>query len=163
MQGAASSSSSSSSSSAAAASASSSKKRRKQQQQQQQEQECAATNTTSSSSSSSTCTKKKQKKQQEKASKAVPAPEPSTPPTGVARGRGEWPVRQLFPTPPTRRQRASTGAIEGVEPHQSTQVADAQTQTTNQDCLIRECSYVNITYELQAKRNLYDSEPWRKV
>ena len=165
VQGAASS-SSSSSSSAAAASASSSKKRRKQQQQQQQEQECAATNTSSSSSSS---TKKKQKKQQEKASKAVPAPEPSTPPTGVARGRGDWAVRRLFPTPPTRRERASTsaaassGTIEGVEPHQSTQVAVAQTQTTNQECPIRERSYVNITYELQAKRNLYETEPWTKV
>ena len=160
------SSSSSSSSSAAAASASSSKKRRKQQQQQQQEQECAATNT---SSSSSTSTKKKQKKQQEKASKAVPAPEPSTPPTGVARGRGDWAVRRLFPTPPTRRERASTsaaassGSIEGIEPHQTSQVADAQTQTRNQDCPIRERSFVNITYELQAKKNLYDSDPWRKV
>ena len=164
VQGAA---SSLSSSSAAAASASSSKKRRKQQQQQQQqEQECAATNT-SGSSSSSTSTKKKQKKQQEKASKAVPAPEPSTPPTGVARGRGDWAVRRLFPTPPTRREQASTsaaassGTIEGVEPHQSTQAA--QTQTTNQECPIRERSYVNITYELQAKRNLYETEPWRKV
>ena len=48
--------------------------------------------------------------------------------------------------------------------HQSTQVADAQTQTTrNQDCPIRERSFVNITYELQAKENLYNSEPWRKV
>merc|ERR1711951_255090 len=102
-----------------------------------------------------------QQQQQEKASKPVPAPEPSTPPTGVARGRGEWAVRRLFPTPPTRRERASTsaaassGTIEGVEPHQSTQVA--QTQTTNQECPIRERSYVNITYELQAKRNLYDA------
>ena len=48
-------------------------------------------------------------------------------------------------------------------PHQSTQVADAQTQTQNQDCPIRERSFVNITYELKAKENLYESDPWRKV
>ena len=85
--------------------------------------------------------------------------------------------RQLFPTPPTRRERSSSttsaaaaaapsgSSIEGIVPiQQSTQVADAQTQTTrNQDCPIRERSYVNITYELQAKENLYNSEPWRKV
>ena len=77
--------------------------------------------------------------------------------------------RQLFPTPPTRRERASTsaaassGGVEGIEPHQTTQVADAETQTRNQDCPIRERSFVNITYELQAKENLYNSEPWRKV
>ena len=122
-------------------------------------------NTSSSSSSS----KKKQKKQQEavnkeKASKAVPAPEPSTPPTGVARGRADWPVRELFPSPPTRRQQASTSAaasatIEGVEPHQSTQA----TQTANQECPARGQSYVNITYEIKAKRNLYETRQWREV
>ena len=163
--------SSSSSSSAAAASASSSKKRRKQQQQQQQEQECAtaAKNTTSHNSSKNK--KKKEGPNKENIKPSAPAPPPSspptTPPTGAARSQSQWPVARLFPTPPTRRQQASTsaaassGTIEGVEPHQSTQVA--QTQTTNHECPIRERSYVNITYELQAKRNLYETEPWRKV
>ena len=169
------SSSSSSSAAAAAASACSSSKNKK------RKQDCVSSSTSSSSSSSTSNSKKKQKKQ-EKTSRTVPEPEPSTPPTGVVapRDQGDWAVRrQLFPTPPTRRERSSSttttttsaaaapsgGSIEGIVPiHQSTQVADAQTQTTrNQDCPIRERSYVNITYELQAKENLYNSEPWRKV
>ena len=175
VQGANSSLPSSSSSAAASACSSSKNKKRK--------QDCvsSSSSSTSSSSSSSTSNSKKKQKKQEKASRTVPEPEPSTPPTGVVAPRDQGDLgarRQLFPTPPTRRERASSttsaaaaaaapsgSSIEGIAPiHQSTQVADAQTQTTrNQDCPIRERSYANITYELQAKENLYGKEPWRKV
>merc|ERR1711872_1099811 len=80
-----------------------------------------------------------QQQQQEKVSRTVPEPEPSTPPTGgvVAdpREHGELGARRtLFPTPPTRRARATSAPsgsdIEGIAPiHQSApRVADAQTQ-----------------------------------
>merc|ERR1711989_132678 len=109
---------------------------------------------------------KKQQHQQEKVSRTVP--EPSTPPTGgvVAdpREHGDLGARRtLFPTPPTRRARATSAPsgsdIEGIAPiHQSApRVADAQTQTQtaqNQDCCpLRERSYANIAYELKAKEN----------
>ena len=77
----------------------------------------------------------------------------------------------MFPTPPTRRARATSAPsgsdIEGIAPiHQSaTRVADAQTQTAqNQDsCPLRERSYTNLAFELKAKENLYGKKPWQKV
>ena len=147
-----------------------------QQQQQQHKNKKRKQDTVSSSTSNSKRAKqKKQQHQQEKVSRTVP--EPSTPPTGgvVAdpREHGEQlgARRTLFPTPPTRRARATSAPsgsdIEGIAPiHQSApRVADAQTQTPqNQDsCPLRERSYTNLAFELRAKENLYGKKPWQKV
>ena len=37
------------------------------------------------------------------------------------------------------------------------------TQTVNQECAARGVSYVNITYEIKAKQNLYETRQWREV